>query len=163
LTLQDFSKRADDYVKLRKRMQGDLPAPQSGSSGAQIKQYQTTLAQKIHDARPQARQGDFFSSPISQIFRKLIAAPLQGANGRKIRASLRHAEPVRGIKLEINREYPEAAALQSTPPTLLIDLPKLPHDLEYRIVGRELVLLDSSSNLVLDSLPDALPPYQDGH
>jgi hypothetical protein len=163
LTLQDFSRRTDDYVKLRKRMQGELPAPQSGSSGTQIKQYQTTLAQKIHDARPQARQGDFFSSPISQIFRKLIAAPLHGANGGKIRASLRHAEPVRGLALEINHEYPEAAALQSTPPTLLIDLPRLPSGLEYRIVGRELVLLDSTSNLVVDLLPDALPPLQDGH
>jgi hypothetical protein len=45
----------------------------------------------------------------------------------------------------------------------LIDLPRLPSGLEYRIVGRELVLLDSTSNLVVDLLPDALPPLQYGH
>ena len=44
------------------------------------------------------------------------------------------------------------AALQSTPPTLLSDLPKLPSELEYRIVGRELVLLDTAANLIVDLL-----------
>ena len=80
----------------------------------------------------------------------------------KIRASLLHAEPVRGLNLQVNGEYPQVSALQSTPPTLLSDLPKLPSDLEYRIVGRELILLDSTANLIIDLLPDALPSSQKG-
>ena len=62
-----------------------------------------------------------------------------------------------GFRSRINQEYPQTSAMQSTPPTLLANLPKLPPELEYRIVGRELVLLDTKSNLIVDLLPDAFP------
>jgi len=162
LTIQDFAKRVDEYVKLRKLAQAGLSAPKSGSSAAAVKQYQASLAQNIRAARTQPKPGDVFSPAIAQLFRKLIATPFHSGDGGKIRASLRHAEPVRDLKLDINGEYPLVAALQSTPPTLLSDLPKLPAELEYRIVGRELVLLDSSANLIVDLLPDALPASQSG-
>jgi len=48
-------------------------------------------------------------------------------------------------------------ALQSTPPTLLLNLPELPKGLEYRILGRELVLRDTDANIVVDYIPNALP------
>ena len=53
--------------------------------------------------------------------------------------------------------------MQSTPPTLLANLPKLPAELEYRIVDRELVLLDTKANLIVDLLPNALPGDQSTH
>ncbi|MGH9503341.1 MAG: hypothetical protein ACRD20_10880 [Terriglobales bacterium] len=162
LTIQDFSTRVDDYAKLRKRAQAGLSVPKSGSSAADIRQYQLSLAQKIREERPRAKAGDVFTAPVSRIFRKLIAAPFQSREGSKIRASLLHGEPVRGFTLEVNRGYPQTSALQSTPPSLLIDLPKLPAELEYRIVGRELILLDAAANLIVDLLPDALPPLQAG-
>jgi hypothetical protein len=43
------------------------------------------------------------------------------------------------------------------PPTLLQKLPKLPKELEYRIVGHNLVLLDTEPNLVVDVLSNAIP------
>jgi hypothetical protein len=43
------------------------------------------------------------------------------------------------------------------PPTLLLNLPRLPNELQYRIVGTTLVLYDVSSNLIADLLPNALP------
>jgi hypothetical protein len=162
LTLQDFSKRLDQYVKLRKEAQAGLSPRKSGSSASEIRQYQASLAQAIRAARTQAKLGDVFSSPVAQLFRKLIAMPFEGGDAAKIRASLLHAEPVRGLNLRVNGEYPQVSALQSTPPTLLSDLPKLPPELEYRIMGRELVLLDSTANLIVDLLPDALPASQKG-
>jgi len=162
LTIQDFGKRVDEYVKLRKRAQAALPTPKPGSSAADIKQYQASLAQNIRAERLQAKPGDVFSAPVSQLFRKLIATPFQSNDGGRIRASLRHAEPVRGLTLEVNQAYPQTSALQSTPATLLSDLPKLPPELEYRIVGRELILLDTTPNLIVDLLPDALPKSPDG-
>lgn len=159
LSIQDFDKRLDDYAKLRRRAQAGLSDPKSGSPVANIKQYQQDLAQNIRSQRPQARAGDIFTPPISQLFRGLIAASI-GASGGKIQASLLHAEPVRGLPLEVNREYPQTSAMQSTPPTLLSNLPRLPAELEYRIVGRELVLLDTKANLIVDLLPDALPGSQ---
>lgn len=161
-TIGDFSKSVDDYVKLRKRAQAGLPARKSGESAADIKQYQAVLAQKIRGGRSQAKPGEMFTPRVSQLFRKLIATPLQSSEGDKIRASLRHAEPVRGLNLEVNQQYPEETPLQSTPPSLLLDLPKLPPELEFRVVGHELILLDTTANLIVDLLPDALPPSAGG-
>jgi hypothetical protein len=60
-------------------------------------------------------------------------------------------------KLRVNQRYPQGVPLQSTPPTLLLNLPQLPKELEYRIVGRDLVLRDIGANLVVDYLPNILP------
>jgi hypothetical protein len=160
--VQDFQKSLNDYLKLHKRVQANLPAPKPGSSAPGIKQYQQSLAQGIRAERAQARQGDIYTPPVSQFFRQLIVVPFESRDGGRIRASLRHAEPVQGLKLDVNQEYPATTAMQSTPPTLLADLPKLPKELEYRIVGRELILLDAAANLIVDLLPDALPKSQDG-
>jgi len=42
----------------------------------------------------------------------------------------------------------------------LLDFPVLSKGLQYRIVGRDLVLLDSHTNLVVDVLRDAIPVQQ---
>jgi hypothetical protein len=160
LIIQDLDRRLDNYAKLRKRAQAGLPNPKSETSAANVKQYQQSLAQNIRTARPQAKAGDIFTPAISQLFRELIETSIRGNSGNNIRASLRHAEPVHEFPLEVNQEYPQTSAMQSTPPTLLSNLPKLPPDLEYRIVGRGLVLLDTKTNLIVDLLPDALPISQ---
>jgi len=154
--IEDFEKRVDDYVTLRKRAQaGDQPSKLGSAAG--IKRVQKSLAHEIRAERPQAAQGNVFNPLISELFKKLIAAPFESGRGNEIRASLRHAEPVHGLSLKVNQSYPQELALQSTPPTLLLDLPTLPKDIEYRIVGRELILLDTAANLIVDLLPDALP------
>lgn len=157
LAIHDFRNRVDAYVKLRKQVQATLPSPPSGSSAENVRQYQVTLAQRIRAERSQARPGDVFTPAISEIFRKLIATPFKSNQGKNIRASMGHAEPVQDLKLQVNQEYPQTSPLQSTPPTLLLDLPDLPAELEYRIVGHELILFDSPANLIVDLLPDASP------
>ena len=61
------------------------------------------------------------------------------------------------MELQINESYPEKVPLQSTPPTLLMNLPELTKGFEYRILGRELVLRDSDANIIVDYVPNALP------
>jgi hypothetical protein len=56
-------------------------------------------------------------------------------------------------RLHVNATYPVKVPLQSTPPTLLLDLSQLPSEVEYRIVGRDLVLRDVGANLVVDFNP----------
>ena len=82
---------------------------------------------------------------------------MRGPNGDKVRASLRHAEPLPNVQLQVNAKYPSNLPLQSTPPTLLMNLPPLPKELQYRIVGSALVLYDMSSGLVVDFIPGAVP------
>jgi hypothetical protein len=40
---------------------------------------------------------------------------------------------------------------------MLAGLPELPGELEYRFLGRDLLLVDVLANLVVDVLHDALP------
>jgi len=70
---------------------------------------------------------------------------------------LRHAEPVKPLNLQVNDKYPEGVPLQSTPPSLLLDLPKLPPEVEYRIVGHDLVLRDVKANLIVDFVNNVIP------
>ena len=155
--LQKFEARVTGYINLRKRLQSNLPAPKETKSAANIKGRQALLAAKIKSARADAKPGDIFTPEVSSIFRHLIAQPLKSADGPRIRASLANAEPVKNFHPQVNQQYPAGLSLQSTPPSLLIDLPKLPEEMEYRIVGHDLILRDAAANIIVDLLPQAIP------
>lgn len=157
LVLQDFDKRVANYLSLHNKAKSELPAAKSTTSSEKIVDHRREMGPKLQAARPEAKQGQIFTPEIGRVFRRLIATPFNGPDGQRIRASLRRAEPVKGIQLRANEKYPERIPLQSTPPTLLLDLPKLPPELDYRIVGRSLVLRDVAANMIVDFLPDALP------
>ena len=151
---KEFDSRAKSYLEWRDKTAGN--APSATNSPEKLDGDRQVLANKLRTARAGARQGEIFTPAIAQYFRKQIAATLDGDKGHAIRVTLQHAEPVKG-EIQINQSYPENVPLQSTPPTLLLNLPELPKTLEYRILGRELVLLDTDANIVVDYVPNALP------
>jgi hypothetical protein len=59
--------------------------------------------------------------------------------------------------LKVNASYPSGAPLSTVPPTVLLKLPKLPKQLQYRFAGLDLVLHDPDANLIVDFLPRAIP------
>jgi len=150
----DLQGRAKHYLDFRKQVAGSTP--KSNSTPSKITSAQNDLADKIRVARAGAKQGELFTPEIAQYVRMQIASRLGGPDGKRIRASLRHAEPV-NITLQINQRYPDNVPLQSTPPSLLMSLPQLPTGLEYRLVGRELVIRDVDANIVVDYVANALP------
>jgi hypothetical protein len=152
----DFEARAKQYLDSRKKVASK--APKRNDSPTVIVSSQRELGDKVRVARAGAKQGEIFTPEIAEYFRRQIAATLAGPHGSEIRASLRHAEPVK-MELPVNESYPEDVPLQSTPPTLLLNLPQLPDALEYRILGRELVLRDREANIVVDYVPNALPDF----
>jgi hypothetical protein len=115
------------------------------------------LAHRIRELRSGGLQGYIFTAEIAAEFRKLIGMAMQGRGETHIRKSLRRAAPVHLENLRVNWRYPKGVPLQSTPPTLLLNLPKLPQDVEYRLVGRSLALRDVEANLIVDFMPDAIP------
>ena len=151
--VKDFEARISNYMELRKR-EGGTPRPTDSAS--KLEETRDQLAQKIRSARADAKQGDIFTPEIAAYFRHQIASTLGGHDGKKIRASLHHAEPVQGVPLQVNARYPQEKPLQSTPPTLLLNLPHLPQELQYRIAGQALLLYDSGADLIVDFLPDAM-------
>jgi hypothetical protein len=154
--VKDFQSRVKQYLSLRKSEAGTSPRP--SNSPEKLEEKKQDLATKVKVVRPNAKQGDIFTPTIAIYFRNQISATLKGPDGPKVRASLNNAEPVHGLALHVNEAYPQNIPIQSTPPSLLLNLPTLPQELEYRIVGRALVLHDIGPDVVVDFIPDALPP-----
>jgi hypothetical protein len=157
LVEQDFQKRVQDYVKLRNEAEAKEPKPKPTASQHKIAHYQHEVAEEIRKERKDAKQGDIFTPQIAEVFRKLIAQSMNSPDGEAIRKSYERAEPVRHLKLQVNGAYPDGVPLPSTPPSLLLNLPHLPPEVEYRFLGRELVLRDVHANLIVDLIPDIAP------
>jgi hypothetical protein len=152
--VKEFQNRIDNYLSAKKKQ--DIAKKPTDSPGKLAQEKQQT-AEKTQAARPEAQQGDIFTPSVATYFKKQIEGTLRGPNGEKVRASLRHAEPLPNVQLKVNAKYPKNLPLQSTPPTLLMNLPQLPKELQYRIVGSTLVLYDMSSGLIVDFIPNAVP------
>lgn len=154
--VQDFENRVKDYVKLHKQLESEMPALKPTVSQEKIAHHERELAERIRKARSTAVQGAIFTPPIAAEFRRLIRIAMQGKDASHVHQSLQHAEPVR-LQLHVNQPYPSGAPLQSTPPTLLINLPTLPPEVDFRLVGNYLILRDTKANLIIDFVPNALP------
>ena len=150
LIIQDFEKRIDEYMKLRKAAGAQVPRLKTTDSPENISEHEKSLASRIREARPDARQGNIFTPEIRAEFRRLIGLAMPTPrDAARVKKSLKHAEPV-SLKLRVNDSYPTNIPLQSTPPSLILSLPKLPPELEYRVDGHDLVLRDIEANLVID-------------
>lgn len=156
LIIQDFENRVSEYAKLHKAIDAKMPSLKPTDSSGKITHRQHELAEQIRKARRGAKQGDIFTPPIRAEFHRLITIAMQGQGATRITTSLRNAEPVR-LRLRINADYPASVPLQSTPPSLLMNLPKLPEEIEYRVVGNNLVLCDAHANLIIDFVTGAIP------
>jgi hypothetical protein len=146
--VKDFQKRVATYLQLRKNIESNLPKLKATPSPEKISHHGDELRHAVREARKGARQGDIFTPEIAAEIRRLIALAMQ-PDGTQVRQSLRSSEPVQ-LHLEINEKYPEGVPLQTTPPSLLQNLPELPMEIEYRITGQDLALIDAKANLVVD-------------
>ena len=152
--LKDFETRVSAYVKVHRAAEADVPALRKTASAEEIEKRQAALAASLREHRP-AKQGDIFTPEIAGEFRRLVAITMNGPAAARVKKSLKSAEPVQ-LRLKVNDNYPERVPLQSTPPTLLMSLPKLPPELEYRVVGRALILLDVKASILVDFIPDLI-------
>jgi hypothetical protein len=152
--VQDFEARVGKYLQQRQDKAGSLPGPTTSAS--KLQNTRDGMRARIEANRAGAKQGDIFTPAIAAYLHRQIAGTFHSKRGPGVAASLQHAEPGK-ITLHVNQPYPDGVALQSMPPTLLQKLPKLPQELQYRIVGRNLVLLDTEPNLVVDILANAIP------
>ena len=154
--LQQFEHQVESYLSARKAVANQLPKPKSTPSAEELADRKKQFAASLAQSRSGVAQGTIFTPEIAAEFRRLAKQAMDGNKGVRVKSSLKHSEPV-SLPIRVNQEYPPAAPLQSMPPTLLAGLPKLPMELEYRLVGRTLVLRDVEANLIVDSLPEAIP------
>ena len=158
--LRDFEEEVAEYAELHAKQVAKLglrlPADAQGTVAAQ-----KALAHAIAAKRATAKPGDIFRPEVQPLFRRLIAEQLQGPDGLDARKTVLedNAEddhPVQ-IVVRVNAEYPPGAPRSTVPPSLLLTLPPLPECLHYRFVDRDLVLVDSVAQLIVDFLPAAAP------
>jgi len=156
--MADFKVRIDNYIALHEQLARGGAKLRESEDPKVIADAKAWLAAKVQGARADAKHGDIFTPAIRAKFRRLLAPELKGEEGRDTRAVLKDDAPAPGtIKFKVNAKYPEAQPLPTVPANLLLTLPTLPEPLEYRIVGKHLILLDTSADLVVDYIPNAIP------
>jgi hypothetical protein len=147
----DFGERVSNYVELRSSLEKGLPELTLTDDPGEIWLAQRALANRIRVARAGARQGDIFTSTISAEFRNVLLVETNPGT----MAAIMDENPG-DLSRRINRAYPTGQPLASMPAAILAVLPRLPDDLQYRFLGRALILIDTRTNLILDRMPCAI-------
>jgi hypothetical protein len=153
-----FSDRVLDYVKLRKSAESELPSLKKKTKDPhKLVDHERHLVRKIRNIRKNAKRGDVFTAQTTEAFARVINMEFAGPDGRRAENTIRAGDALQGFKVAVNQIYPEALPFTTVPPSLLLRLPALPEDIGYRIVGSDLLLVDSKSRLIIDYIPNALP------
>ena len=154
--IQMFEKRVNDYVELRKKVRASAPKLSKDSTPEQINAYRTALEESMRNARAGAKRGELFRPETADYIRRTLKTEFQGKDRRELRDTIFETE-TQGVVLRVNYPYAQSAELSEMPATLLAKLPQLPKEVRYRFVGRNMLLVDRESNVIIDYMPDALP------
>jgi hypothetical protein len=142
-----FDTRIAEYMALRHEVEQRVAGPRASGDRAEIYRASDALAEAIRAARPRAAPGDIFSAGIAADFRQMIETV---AREHALNVHPPDARPSVNARFDWNLDA-------VMPPFLITALPPLPQELQYRLVGCDLVLVDIVAGLVIDILPAALP------
>jgi hypothetical protein len=151
-----LDKRIKDYSALHEKLEATLPALSKDAEPKDVDAHQRALASLIQRARHDPDHGDVFGPDARSLIRRLIARVLSGAEGAKLRQSIMEDNPG-PRRVQVNGRLPDDVPRSTMPAQVLQMLPRLPDAVEYRFLGRRLVLVDAHALLVVDYVDDALP------
>ena len=154
--IAEFHKRVTEYAELHEKLEKTLTPLPDKPTPELISEHQRALERLLVRARADAKTGDIFSAPIRAYFRRQIARVLEGPSGQAVLDSILD-EDTRAVRPRINSRYPPNIPVSNVPPQILLVLPRLPDQLEYRFIGERLVLMDSDAHVILDFTGDVLP------
>jgi hypothetical protein len=147
----DFSTRVQRYFDLRSKLEEGLPPLRVTDDVAEIRRARRARARAIQAARHGAREGDIFSPSISLELKQVLALEMNA----KTWAIIMDDNPGE-FSHEINGIYPDGRPFSTVPETILAALPTLPDGVEYRFLGRHLILLDVHAGVILDRIRYAI-------
>jgi hypothetical protein len=157
---KEFDSRLAEYVKLKEKVVSGFAEPVKKDDAQLIEARKLAAANAVREARSSARQGDLFTPETAEQIRRVIRSELKGPAGSSTRKTTKQGNPTaEGTPFvpKVNVLYPKEAPLSTVPPTVLLRLPQLPKGIEYRFVGKTMILYDADTRLILDLLPNALP------
>jgi len=160
--VQDFNARVKRYVEVRDNAEKSLPKLPDKAEASNITAHRNALTEAVLKARPNAKQGEMFTPDIRPYFSRVIRSEMRGSDGEPAREAIKEGNPRYGessgpVVIQVNHRYPDKQPSSVVPPTLLVRLPALPEGLSYRFVGRDLILRDEKTGLVIDIFPAAAP------
>jgi hypothetical protein len=153
--IADFDARVKEYDALRNKVDTGAARQTQTSEHEKLVSQRRALAANIQKARAGAKPGDIFTPDIQPFFKRLMKPALKGADGAENTKTLKEEKPA--VALQINTPYPQGQPLSTVPPDVLMQLPRLPKDLEYRFIQKHLILYDAKANLIVDYILNALP------
>lgn len=156
-TIKRFEKRVKQYVQLRERVKRRAPKLAKDSTPEQIAAFEKVSVEALRAARASAKPGDLFTPDVAQVIRTMLKREFKPAEKKEIRKVVLDKETNIPVPLKVNHPYPEPKEFVEMPPTLLLKLPQLPKQVKYRYVGRNLMLVDTDNNLIIDYMLDAVP------
>jgi hypothetical protein len=152
---KEFFDRVRAYMKIHDSANARVPSLEETSDPKQVSGREKALADEIRVERAGARQGDVFSPSAAREIGVVVAEDFKGRPLAAQKAIL--VEVPMKVPPAINTDYPTELPLATVPPGLLLKLPTLPEGLEYRFLGRHLILRDIKANLIVDFIPDVVP------
>ena len=151
-----FSQAVARYVTLVHRLHGEVPPLRVTAESAEIDNRSNMLAGAIQRARPWAAQGDFFDTNLVRVIRARLAVALEGEDLATVMKRIED-DPAPMGPANVYLRFPAGTSLATMPSRLIEVLPALPKELEYRFLGRTLILRDRDAAMILDYVPEALP------
>jgi hypothetical protein len=156
-SLMKFKEAIHEYVQLHRQIELQLPPFLPHNDAQDVIESSSAMASAMRVARANAREGDIFTLELAALLRTRVSDAL-AANGflpeEMVAATLEEADEAAALPV-VNGRFPwkRGAAMW---PCVLNALPRLPHELQYRFIGRDLVLLDTHAELIVDILRDAV-------
>lgn len=154
--VESFEKQVKEYIELRNKVRDNAPKLSKESTPEQIQAYKTALEGSLRNARANAKRGELFRPETADFIRRTLKMEFQGKDRQELREKIFETE-TQGVVLRVNYPYAPNAEMSEMPATLLTKLPKLPKELRYRFVGRNMLLVDRETNTIIDFMPEALP------
>lgn len=154
--IKEFNDEIAKYLELRRKLRDEINSLSLSSASVDIVNTSDALARAIQRARPRAQAGRFFTPVTSTIVKRRIVDTVRAAHLEPVLAGIDDDGPIARAVI-VHLRFPASAQMATMPPSLLMVLPRLPKELEYRIVGTALVLRDVDAALVLDYIPAAIP------
>lgn len=151
-----FLDRLQAYVRYHNNVVKMVPPLVDTSDPAKISDREKALGDALIKQRPDAKPGDFLLKEYQPILAQIIKDDFAHRPLADRKALIQ--ELPKGMSINVNTIYPTTIALVTFPSNLLQKLPTLPRELEYRIVGRDLILRDVTGNVVVDVMREVFPP-----
>jgi hypothetical protein len=153
-----FVHAAEDYALLHRRLEQTVRPLEVNANPDNIGRAIDALAAVIRAERRAAKPGDLFNAAVQVTIRRQVDQALRshGFTAADVLAAER-AEGVdpSTIQLHVNDAFPWAIGTAMFT-CILEALPPLPAELMYRVVGRDLFLIDVHAGLIVDVLRSAL-------